>query len=683
MAACDPSVYDAGKNNWGEQIGCLKKDIEALKIEIKGASREATNFTNKLGSSGNVMKDMLNTIGDMRKRMQQFTIDTSSQYDLAEKIAMSYKKAGLEIGLSIGRSKDFSKQFKLSVADVARFGGEISDVQGIYQEFAESSGRVRILGEDEVSNIFQLGKAANLVGNEATNLYETLELMGVSNTDATDRLEQVIIDSQSVGLNSSKVIKTLSSNMNKMQTYSFSSGVKGMTKMAQLAVTMRMDVGEMLGMADKFYQPEAAIEAAANLQMLGGDIAEAFGDPFETMYLARNKPEELAEKVSSMVENMMTFNKETGQYDFPAEARMQLKAAGDQLGINVDSMIEMTRQSAKIKDVKEKLSMTGMFSDKEMEGISNMARMEGGEFKVDMYDEDGKKLSKSLDELNKSDVEMLMKSPQGEEDYMDKMVNNSMTTIELLKSIEDSFQKTFVGKMNVDMYQIIEQSSIKTMEVARDMTIDAVSGGIKGFQDSVIGVMGGFGVDAMKKSDAAMAEYLTSQKDFLKGVSDIEAVIENGNFIVTNAVTSGNPAAVVGGGGSDGNPEIASESYCQSVGKSYDAGTNKCIPQKQMAKGGIVTKPTRALIGEGGEPEAVFPLSKLDKFINTTNTSSEMKISGTATININIKSDNPSLDISSLKDTITKTVNRMLVNGGQPDGANIPQVGGSNVLQNS
>lgn len=40
--------------------------------------------------------------------------------------------------------------------------------------------------------------------------------------------------------------------------------------MAKLAVKMRMDVGEMLGMAGKFYEPEAAIEAAANLQMLGG-----------------------------------------------------------------------------------------------------------------------------------------------------------------------------------------------------------------------------------------------------------------------------------------------------------------------------------------------------------------------------------------------------------------------------
>ena len=42
-----------------------------------------------------------------------------------------------------------------------------------------------------------------------------------------------------------------------------------------------------------------------------------------------------------------------------------------------------------------------------------------------------------------------------------------------------------------------------------------------------------------------------------------------------------------------------------------------------LAEGGIVTKPTTALIGEGGEPEAVIPLSKLDEVTgggSTTNT---------------------------------------------------------------
>jgi hypothetical protein len=38
-----------------------------------------------------------------------------------------------------------------------------------------------------------------------------------------------------------------------------------------------------------------------------------------------------------------------------------------------------------------------------------------------------------------------------------------------------------------------------------------------------------------------------------------------------------------------------------------------------LAEGGIVTGPTQALIGEGGEPEAVIPLSKMGEVFNTYN----------------------------------------------------------------
>ena len=40
------------------------------------------------------------------------------------------------------------------------------------------------------------------------------------------------------------------------------------------------------------------------------------------------------------------------------------------------------------------------------------------------------------------------------------------------------------------------------------------------------------------------------------------------------------------------------------------------IPNVALAEGGIATAPTTALIGEGGEPEAVLPLSKLSSMLD-------------------------------------------------------------------
>jgi len=49
-------------------------------------------------------------------------------------------------------------------------------------------------------------------------------------------------------------------------------------------------------------------------------------------------------------------------------------------------------------------------------------------------------------------------------------------------------------------------------------------------------------------------------------------------------------------------------------GKDAPTGADKSrLDVVPMAKGGIVNKPTLAMIGEGGESEAVIPLSKLNQ----------------------------------------------------------------------
>ena len=128
--ACAEDVFDESNTNWGEQIKCLREEIANLKVEIQGATKAQGNFNSKLGSSFNLYKSIGASVNSLKKDMFDFTKSAQRQYDLAEKIAESYKEASLNIGLSVGRSKDFNKQFKLSVAEVARFGGDIKDSSG-------------------------------------------------------------------------------------------------------------------------------------------------------------------------------------------------------------------------------------------------------------------------------------------------------------------------------------------------------------------------------------------------------------------------------------------------------------------------------------------------------------------------------------------------------------------------
>jgi methyl-accepting chemotaxis protein len=431
-----------------DQIQKLNDRLDEMSDNMDKIDKKSASVSKNIGDSNDLLKDAVLSVKNISTEFRKFATDSQAQYKYAEELAKESKQTAINIGISVGRSKEFTKSFNRATAEVQKFGGSASDVSSIMEEFAENSGRARIISPEEVSNIFLLTKGLNLTNQSAGALVERMDLMGVSVDNSNKLLNSLTVESQKLGLNASQVAKTLANNFDQMSSMSFKGGVKGMTQMAKLAVQMRMDVSDMLQMAEKFYEPEAAIEAVANLQMLGGDVAEAFGDPFETMYLARNKPEELAKKVQTMTENMIQFNEETGEYEFPAEARMQLKAAGEQLGVNVDSMIEIARQSSKIKDIK--MNVSGNIQDEDMrDGLASMAKMKDGKWVVDF---DGKEVG--IEDIGVDLAEKILAAPKNEEEAIMDLAYNSMTTNQILSNILEAMKTGYVAESNV--YELTE-----------------------------------------------------------------------------------------------------------------------------------------------------------------------------------------------------------------------------------
>ncbi len=371
------SEYNDLLENTNNLTNQQKKDLKEQVNILKTQSVMAGQFWNKVGGQ----------ISDAKDEMHFFLVNTAEQYKYSEQIAKSYLNLNKRLGLTGDKSKTVRDNFKSALPDIRRMGGSAEELAESYESFAEQSGRQNVLSAENLKNMAAFSLSTGLAVGEASRLYERFTLMGVSIDDANKELNKLVNDSNKLGINSTKVLKVLQSNMDSMQRMSFKNGVKGMTEMAKLAVKMRMDISDMLGMADKFYEPEAAIEAAAQLQLMGGDIAAAFGDPFETMYLARNKPEELAKRLESMTENMVSFNEETGQYDLPAEARQQLQFAAEQLGVSKDNMIDLAIQSSKIKDIK--MDVSGNITDDDMrETLAGMAQMKDGKWTVDVGGEE-------------------------------------------------------------------------------------------------------------------------------------------------------------------------------------------------------------------------------------------------------------------------------------------------------
>ena len=360
----------------GENTDDAQEALDKLKKtrdEIDSTIRSKAGVFNKLKNEG------ISAV----ESIKYFAMSLNSVYERGQDIAKGYYSVNKSLGATGQLSKTIAANFRGAVPDITRMGGDLDDMVETYTNFTNQSGRQNVLTSDTLKNMVALSKATGLSTSESGKMYERFNLMGISMDKTHETLTELINSSNKLGVNSSKVVKVLSDNFENMQRMSFRGGVKAMTEMAKLAVQMRMDVSDMLNMAQKFYEPEAAIEAAAQLQLMGGDIAQAFGDPFETMYLARNKPEELAKRLQTMTENMLEFNEVTGEYELPAEARQQLEFAGKQLDVNADKMIDLAFQASKIKDIK--MDVSGNITDDDMrETLAGMAQMKDGRWVVDV-----------------------------------------------------------------------------------------------------------------------------------------------------------------------------------------------------------------------------------------------------------------------------------------------------------
>ena len=668
-----------------DQIDMINKEIKAanelvkangsisgsLKEQLQDLEKNQVTLTGMLG----VNKSIVSTFKDMTEKSRNFATSTSAWFNKGQELATQYLSISKNIGLSSNRTKDLSGNFNKTVAEALRLGVELTDIDEIFTSFADETGRARILGDDEAKNIAKYSAGIGTSTTEAAKLAEQFDLMGLSSEKVfgpSGFINEAIGSSREMGLNSNKVIKTLQSNMKTMQQYSFSNGVKGMVNMAKQAVKMRVDVGDILQMSDKFYQPEAAIEAAANLQLLGGDIAEAFGDPFQVMYEARNKPEELAKRVGKMTENMVSFNEQTGEFDMPAEARMQLQAVSKELGIGMDSLTEMTRQASKIKSIK--MNVSGNILDEDMrEGIAGMAKMKDGEWKVNFEGEDI-----GIGELDKTMAKSLLDQKEEfadktEKDLLSDIALNTQTFKEMTENQQAAREYGFAA--DTGTYEVTMDSFLKETVKSYDSKVTRMftavegaitgGGGIKKVMEDAFGAGGADGENFITTGLRVAMDNITNA---------IQGQVKDGEFSVDSMSSKVDNAKIFLGGvfGVD-------DVQMDTGGKTFVSGPAGTFTLNDKdsyhGKDGMFTAGTNLGVDE--------KIKNVSTSKSSAKTSSEMKIGGTATVNVNIKTDNPSLDLSQHTDVIARTVTKILSNGSQPDGARLPQEGGPNVLQST
>ena len=112
---------------------------------------------------------------------------------------------------------------------------------------------------------------------------------------------------------------------------------------------------QTLNFAEKVFNPEGAIQAAAALQRLGVAQSDLL-DPLRLMDLSRNDPTELQNQIAEMSKQFVQLN-EKGQFEIMPGARRQIRELEQHPHVEEHKLAELKKLKLKYKDEIENLKL--------------------------------------------------------------------------------------------------------------------------------------------------------------------------------------------------------------------------------------------------------------------------------------------------------------------------------------
>jgi len=286
-------------------------------------------------------------------KYRQIAVDLTRELGNQLKLGWTYLQASdkaikstiLNLGMSGAKAVEMRLSFEQSAQFAATLGANLEDIQKIMEGFADETGRARVLSAQMVEDVVTMGKGTGLGIENATKLGAQFEYMGVDVKNTMNFVQGVVDTSERMGVNTTKVLKTVNDNFKKLSTFTFQGGVKAMGQMAMNAEKTRVSLATALNVAEATRGLDQVIELGANLQVMGGEFAKM--DPFQWLYMARNEPDKMTEKISEMTKGIYTLKKNSdGTFEkfISPEDRDRLANVAKSLGISQEEISQIAQR---------------------------------------------------------------------------------------------------------------------------------------------------------------------------------------------------------------------------------------------------------------------------------------------------------------------------------------------------
>ena len=380
----------SGSDSFFDKINPIKKIASITSTAL--SSQEQTGYMPGLKEEMITVSGVATKLGDILSNIKNPLKLLASVGEVAGDQALLYLRQQTELlgvinkqaGLTGKFSEDVRDELTMANVPLTRLGIGFEDLAIGAKNLVSQSGRFITLNRD---SWYEAGEAATAyVGSlsDLVEMYPSFEKIGIGASNVAKEIALTGSRSLSLGLQSSKTTKELSTNLSKLNEFGFKNGVQGLSEMVRKSTEFRMNMDEVFKIAKDVMDPEKAISLSANLSVLGGAMG-SFGDPLRMMYDATNNVEGLQDALIGAAGSLATYNSEQGRFEITGVNLRRAKAMADELGISYGELANGAIAAAERTSAATALMGRGLkLDDDQQRFLTNISQMKDGQMTIEL-----------------------------------------------------------------------------------------------------------------------------------------------------------------------------------------------------------------------------------------------------------------------------------------------------------
>ena len=374
------------------------------------------------------------------------------------------------LGMSNAQLMDTVDGLTEAGMSASKFGMTVNDLFTVFKEMTKEISRNLYIPPEVSERAALLTKT--LEGFDAGKFAEGFDTIGLSldtamgKVDETDNsMSEILQTGRDFGVVMEKFLSNISGELKLINTYGFERGVEGLSRMVARGQSLGIEMSTVTGLADKFFDPEGAIDFAAQMQVIGGAVGD-LQDPFKLMYMATNDLEGLQEAIADTAAQATYFDKEKNKFSISPESRRQLKAMAEQMGMSYQDLADTAVRSARRAEVFNQIGDFSDMSETDKELIASMAQIgEGGTAEVKIP---GIEEMVDVADVTESQMELLRKEGMTDSDVYKQQLTVAEKANQYLAAMDAGIRLMVKSELGMTADKKIRVESL-TQKVAAEM----------------------------------------------------------------------------------------------------------------------------------------------------------------------------------------------------------------------